>query len=187
MNSLRKKEKNRWPLSSFEKLNHLSTYRTTQFFLIYDHCSFLDVYNMKTSSPNSNGGAINFGFIKDLAQVYLTLSNSILKGTKASKHGGAVAIAVNNQINIKNCTFEENRADNQKDSGSSLLEEKADGRGGAIFICTKYKDKQVADSLIIEDCTFRKNAAFDDYGIYIDGEEMPTGTTSIKNNKFFDN
>lgn len=117
----------------------------------------------------------------------MTLSNSILKGNKASKYGGAVAIAVNNQININNCTFEENRADNQKDSGSSLLEEKADGRGGAIFICTKYKDKQVADSLIIEDCTFRKNAAFDDYGIYIDGEEMPTGTTSIKNNKFFDN
>lgn len=163
--------------------------------IIYDNCNFYDIQNLYSKKPYYQGGAVQCGFSKDLTDISLKITNCVFKRNQAYKHGGAVAIQIQGTITIKNCTFEENRA-NCKSSTAKLLlyedntDKKEEGRGGAIYINPTFvveNDDKFSMKITIDNCTFKRNAAYDGYAIYIEGENDGSTIYDIKNNIFFDN
>lgn len=154
---------------------------STKLHLTYDNCKFINIENLHTTSPHSNGGAIQFGFASECLNVDVSLTNCLFKGNKSPKHGGAVAIQTQGTALINNCTFEENIAKIAAGS-AKLLAEKAEGRGGALFISCDHIEK-----VTIEKCAFEKNSAFDGFSVYIEGEAAATTTFTITSNTFNEN
>ena len=153
---------------------------STRLHLTYENCNFTNIQNSHTSSQHSNGGAIQFGFASECANVDVSLTNCLFKGNKSPKHGGAVAIQTQGAVLIRNCIFEENKANN---AIQRLLAEKTEGRGGALFISCGNSAKPI-ESVTIDQCTFDRNSAFDGLAIYIEGEATTTTSFTIKANKF---
>lgn len=163
--------------------------------LIYDNCNFYDIQNLQSTKPYYQGGAVQCGFSNDLVDISLTITNCVFKRNQAYKHGGAVAIQIQGSITIRNCTFEENIANCKENSAKLLLyedntEKKVEGRGGAIYINPTFvvdNDDKFSSTITIENCTFKRNVAYDGYAIYIEGENDGSTVYDIKNNIFIDN
>lgn len=87
---------------------------------------------------------------------------------------------------------------NYKQKSSKLLEYqnyyniKKDGRGGSIYLNPAFNHNQMDDKslhmtdVIITNCIFTNNDAYDGYGIYIEGSDPGTEFT-IERNIFTDN
>ncbi|KAK8840437.1 hypothetical protein M9Y10_030642 [Tritrichomonas musculus] len=150
-----------------------------QFHIKYDNCNFFDI---TSANAASNGGAVAF-----TKTVSVTLASCLFRKNTAHKHGGAVSLKTSGNIVIQSCTFEDNKASSSSSSSSSLLAEKAQCRGGAIFL-TQVSGS--SSSVKIDDCTFKTNTAHDAYAIYIERESTEstaTNTYTITNNKFINN
>lgn len=115
---------------------------------------------------------------------------------KASKHGGALAIQTLKTVNIINCTFDSNIADNRETSFSLLsyqnhFDKKKEGRGGAIYINPTFSYHNENDHMKennIRNFTFILNKAFDVFAIYIEGDEPENDfQISILYNEFINN
>ena len=132
----------------------------------------------------SNGGAIQFGFSSDFNQNDLILSNCHFRYNQAGKNGGAVAIQTFGSVTIRSCLFEDNKANSNHESSIKLLADK-EGRGGALFISIGNATDH-AERLVIKQCTFKRNVAYDAYSIYIEGENSDA-VFEITGNEFFDN
>lgn len=141
-------------------------------------CNFIEITN---TNLDSNGGAIEF-----TNTVNVTLTSCLFRRNTAYKHGGVISLKTSGSIVIQSCTFEDNKASSSS-SSASLLDEKTQCRGGAIFLT------QVSGSsspINIDGCTFKTNIAHDAYAIYIELEESEstaTVTYTISNNKFINN
>ena len=168
---------------------------TSTVILTYDNCNFYDIKNLHSKKPYYQGGAVQCGFTADLVDLDLTITNCVFKGNRAFKHGGAVAIQVQGAVTIRNCTFEENKA-NYRDNNAKLLlyedntDKKEEGRGGAIYVNPTFvidNDDKFLQKLIIDNCTFKRNVAYDGYAIYIEGLDEGSTSYQITNNNFFNN
>lgn len=176
--------------------------------LIFDRCNFINNTALSTTTSriqrpsNKNyypgdGGGIQYGFTASIYDIELHFTECLFRDNKATRHGGAIAVQMNNNVEIRECIFENNIA-NYQPSNSQLLYEnyfdlKTEGRGGAIYINPTFTYTQKEQtyngktpSVTIEGCTFRSNRAYDGYAIYIEGEDAGT-TFIINNNDFIDN
>lgn len=105
-------------------------------------------------------------------------------------------------VDIINCSFENNYANNDFNEQSSYLlsenhfHKKKEGRGGAIYINPNYnydyagvscydKDSYMTN-VLIKGCSFSTNSAQDGYAIYIEGDDLGT-KFDVQQNSFTNN
>ncbi|OHT08591.1 hypothetical protein TRFO_22858 [Tritrichomonas foetus] len=137
---------------------------------------------------NGHGGAFQFGWSESTAWVNLELDNCSFKGNKADKEGGAVSIQTTGTVSIENCVFENNHA--------NVLDSKAKFCGGALFLEPDFNwdtahnvngVERYSDSIIIANCSFSNNDAFNSSAIYCLGGKRNTTLTITQNCSFTDN
>ena len=148
----------------------------------FENLSFERCYAKRGSAIYLNETSINDNF---------EIINCTFNKNKASQHGGAIFIENIKSITINDCLFNENSANyyHLSSTEAELLYEKLEGRGGAIFIIPSFlnsNENNETDEVVIENCTFLSNSAYDGYGIYIEGYEGGESII-IKDNIFKDN
>lgn len=168
---------------------------TSTLSITYENCNFNDIKNLNSKKPYHQGGAVQCGFNKDFCNLDLYITNCVFKGNQAFKHGGALAVQIQGSLTIQNTTFEENRAN--CNTNAKLLafhdytDNKVEGRGGAIYLNPTFAvegdDEKSMVKVIINNCTFKRNVAFDGYAIYIEGENGAKTTYTFTNNFFINN
>lgn len=119
----------------------------------------------------------------------LRFKNCIFQYNKAAKHGGAVAIQTIKEIEFYRCKMNYNYANYKFNSSSmNLLYEnhfhkKKDGREGAFYINPAAGCVDLyMENVIINDCEFNWNKAYDGYAIYVEGDDPGTIFSLISNN-----
>lgn len=166
-----------------------------EFTLRYEKCKFYDIINSHTTTPRSQGGAIQFGFLNSTLNKCIEIINCEFKRNKAKRHGGALSIRTGKSVLIRDCEFESNVANNENNSSELLFtnhyEWKNKGFGGAIYLNPTFRTDDGNDycmkNVTITNCIFRMNRAYQGYAIYIEGENCETTFSINDNNQFIDN
>lgn len=135
----------------------------------------------ENNSSEYHGGAIYAGTKKGAKYTSVTMSGQTFKGNSAGKHGGAIRTAYVD-IQITDCTFEENKATTASDgqggacqfvdetnveiTGGTFKNNKANSKGGAIY-------NGDSGTLTVTGATFTENLVGNDYNA------IKTGGTKV--------
>lgn len=151
--------------------------------LVFDGCKFTKNRNDWSISPYNQGGAIQYGYTKSIANTSLKFVGCEFKdNTNTNGKGGAIACSINYDLYISGCIFENNIA--------------SAGEGGAIYIWGKIIDpnngKPISEplqmqSITITDCQFKLNKAKNGNAIFIEKDNIEKVKLDINKCKFTDN
>lgn len=149
--------------------------------LVFDKCKFINNRNDWEKQPSNQGGAIQYGHSKSIANVEMKFIGCEFTENQCTYgNGGAIACSINHDLYISDCIFENNNA----------------LKGGAIYIWGKIidptSDQQVSDplqmqSITITNCQFRSNKGTNGHAIFIEQDNIEKVKLDINKCTFSDN
>lgn len=140
----------------------------------YNKCHF-------NSITNNHGGVLQFGFTNNSNTNFeiteCEFNNNKVKGG----HGGSIAIRTTKNIIIERSKFASNIEPHEGDTNGNK------DFGGAIYISTSFEtnnNQECTTRITISGCTFENNQAYQDYGIYLQGDTNCEPTITLHDNHF---
>lgn len=118
---------------------------------------------MHSTNPTYQGGAIQFGFSNFDVDFNI---NTVIKfeeckfiRNEAMKHGGAISIQTAGNVYIKNCVFNENKANCNSNIKAKNLYNDRFGLGGAVYLNPTFtfnNENYYMNRIEIDECSFNK-------------------------------
>ncbi|KAK8895454.1 hypothetical protein M9Y10_023918 [Tritrichomonas musculus] len=132
--------------------------------LLFDDCFFIGnqaKQDKSVSRPiedgysyyNGDGGAIQIGCQNSMKKLSVIFNHCEFKNNKAFRHGGAIAIQTIKDVQIKECTFQQNQANYVFPSNNFTLSQQF-SKSEAFSVSNKFTN---SDKFIKTDCFSQSN------------------------------
>lgn len=129
---------------------------------IFEDCHAVSNGKVTRECSNGRGGALQFGWTPSISDVDMVISNCEFIRNVADLDGGALCIMIQNNVEITQCKFTDNKA-----GASTPNQDQNFGGAIAIYPNYEYGNHRYSEFIHIDGCTFSGNIGNNANAIFI--------------------